>query len=156
VTESTHWPDIEALYRAGYPRFARVARAITGDRETALEAVQEGFADALRHAEQWSGRGTLEGWVWRCVVNRARKARPRRLHVGFVDGGGAIADADPELRAHLAALPERQRLVVFLRYYADLSYQEIASALEIEVGTVSATLNAAHASLRAALEEVHA
>jgi RNA polymerase sigma factor (sigma-70 family) len=52
------------------------------------------------------------------------------------------------------ALPERQRLVVFLRYWADLDYRSIAAALEIEVGTVSATLNAAHATLRRSLQEV--
>jgi DNA-directed RNA polymerase specialized sigma24 family protein len=43
---------------------------------------------------------------------------------------------------------------VFLRYYADLDYASIASALEIEVGTVSATLSAAHTSLRQMLREV--
>ena len=55
----------------------------------------------------------------------------------------------------LVALPERERLVVFLRYFADLDYREIAAALEVEVGTVGATLSAAHAALRIALEEVH-
>ena len=149
------WREIEALYRADYPRFARVAQAITWDAQTAAEAVQEGFADALRHAEQWEGRGTLEGWVWRCVVNRARKSR-RPSEVALLDGGEAVSAPDTELRSRLAALPERQRLVVFLRYYADLSYREIAATLEIQVGTVSATLNAAHASLRAALDEVNA
>jgi RNA polymerase sigma-70 factor, ECF subfamily len=68
---------------------------------------------------------------------------------------GRHIEGDPELRACLAALPERQRLVVFLRYFADLSYREIAETLEIEVGTISATLHAAHDSLRAALEEAH-
>jgi RNA polymerase sigma factor (sigma-70 family) len=58
--------------------------------------------------------------------------------------------------ARLAALPERQRLVVFLRYFADLGYAEIAQLLGIEVGTVSATLHAAHAALRSQLEEVTA
>jgi len=50
-------------------------------------------------------------------------------------------------------LPERQRLVLFLRYYADLDYAEIARALGIRRGTVSATLNQAHASLRPMLAE---
>ena len=54
----------------------------------------------------------------------------------------------------MAALPERQRLVLFLRYYADLDYRRIAQILRVEVGTVSATLHAAHASLRRALNEV--
>jgi RNA polymerase sigma factor (sigma-70 family) len=55
------------------------------------------------------------------------------------------------LRARVAALPERQRIAVFLRYYADLDYSAIAEALEVEVGTVSATLSQAHRSLRADL-----
>src|SRR5215472_6215372 len=113
------WSQIESLYRAHFPQFVRVARAITGDRESALEAVQEGFADALRNATQWAGRGPLEGWVWRCVVNRARKAR--RRPVVELSGGEPSSNGGPgdsELGTRLAALPERQRLVVFLRYFA--------------------------------------
>jgi RNA polymerase sigma-70 factor (ECF subfamily) len=128
---------------------------VTGEREAALEAVQEGFADALRRSATWQGRGPLEGWVWRCVVNRARKARPRLGPDAPIDQDVGPAH-DGELRARVAALPERQRLVVFLRYFADLEYREIAAALGVEVGTVSATLHAAHASLRTALEEVSA
>jgi DNA-directed RNA polymerase specialized sigma24 family protein len=70
--------------------------------------------------------------------------------------GNGRPEPDSELRARLAALPERQRLVVFLRYFADLEYSEIAAALGIHVGTVSATLYAAHANLRASVEEVTA
>jgi RNA polymerase sigma factor (sigma-70 family) len=92
--------------------------------------------------------------VWQCVVNRARKARrgktvEPRADEGRIDG----RDLDTELSVRLAALPERQRLVVFLRYFADLEYQEIAGALGIETGTVSATLHAAHNNLRAGYEE---
>jgi DNA-directed RNA polymerase specialized sigma24 family protein len=47
------WASIEAVYRADFARFARFARAVTGDRETALEAVQEGFA--MRFARQNAG-----------------------------------------------------------------------------------------------------
>jgi RNA polymerase sigma-70 factor (ECF subfamily) len=158
MAEATMWPEIESLYRSRLAQFVRVARAVTGDRESALEAVQDGFADALRNAGQWRGEGPLEGWVWRCVVNRARKAR-RGVAVEVWDGDRRTGSNDPgdgDLRIGLAALPERQRLVVFLRYFADLDYQEIASALGIEVGTVSATLHAAHAALRVALEEVRA
>ena len=154
MSEETVWLEIESLYRAEFRQFERVARAIAGDREAGLEAVQEGFADALRHAGQWTGRGSLEGWVWRCVINRARKARPKRIlelprDEDRTNGG----HEDTELRVRVAALPERQRLVVFLRYFADLEYREIAAALGIETGTVSATLHAAHASLRAGYEE---
>jgi RNA polymerase sigma-70 factor (ECF subfamily) len=147
------WAPIEAIYRRDFSRFARFARAVTGDRETALEAVQEGFADALRKADGWRGSGALEAWVWTCVLNRARKARPRALPDTPSSVNGT-PETDPDLRARLSALPERQRLVVFLRYFADLGYVEIAETLGIEVGTVSATLHAAHAALRSELEEV--
>ena len=152
--EASVWSQIESLYRADFRQFERVARAIAGDGESGLEAVQEGFADALRHADQWTGRGSLEGWVWRCIVNRARKARPRpllELPTDEIRTNGHHEDT--ELGVRLAALPERQRLVVFLRYFADLEYREIAAALEIEAGTVSATLHAAHANLRAGYEK---
>src|SRR5215472_11259356 len=119
MDEKAVWTRIESLYRADFRHFERVARAITGDRESALEAVQEGFADALRHAGQWDGRGPLEGWVWRCVVNRARKARPRpAADLPGEPGNGHGDGGEVELRARLALLPERQRLCVFLRYFA--------------------------------------
>src|SRR6478752_1381370 len=86
MDEAAVWPLIESLYRAQFSHFERVARAITGDRDSALEAVQEGFADALRRSGQWAGRGSLEGWVWRCVVNRARKTRTRAVLELPLDG----------------------------------------------------------------------
>ena len=55
------------------------------------------------------------------------------------------------MRAAVEELPERQRLVVFLRYFADLSYAEIADACEIAEGTVAATLAKARARLEEAL-----
>jgi RNA polymerase sigma-70 factor, ECF subfamily len=155
MDEAVVWSAIESLYRADFRRFERVARAILGDRDSALDAVQEGFADALRHAGQWAGRGSLEAWVWRCVVNRARKAQRRRT-VSTPPADECRTDGSPgdsDLGVRLAALPERQRLVVFLRYFADLDYREIASVLDIETGTVSATLHAAHNKLRAGYEE---
>ena len=154
MDKASFWPEIESLYRANFGQFERVAKAITGDRDSALEAVQEGFADALRNSRQWARRGPLEGWVWRCVVNRARKARRRQVVELPLSETRTDSDHDhSELVGRLAALPERQRLVVFLRYFADLEYREIAEALEIETGTVSATLHAAHANLRTGHQE---
>jgi DNA-directed RNA polymerase specialized sigma24 family protein len=58
------------------------------------------------------------------------------------------AEWDGMVRAWVASLPERQRLVVFLGYFADLDYRSIATPLDVEVGTVSATLATAHPALR--------
>ncbi|MDX6476555.1 MAG: hypothetical protein QOH95_2066, partial [Gaiellaceae bacterium] len=105
------------------------------------------------------GEGVLEAWVWRAVVNAARKACRRPLVEAGVELAPRELEAQPavrELAPLLSALPERQRLVVFLRYYADLDYRTIAEVLGVETGTVSATLSAAHTTVRRALQEVRA
>jgi RNA polymerase sigma-70 factor (ECF subfamily) len=148
------------LYQRRYRIFLRVAEAIVGDAELACDVVQDAFARALRSRFDFRGEGSLEGWVWRTVVNTARNALRDRppAHVPLDDLAGAREESggqlDGHVRALVAALPERQRLVLFLRYYADLDYLRIAEALAIEPGTVGATLSHAHAALRRALEEV--
>jgi len=148
--------ELERLYRSRHRHFLHVARAITGDTERAAEAVQDGFADAIRSRSRFRGDGPLEAWVWRAVVNAARKAALRPLVEAGAVTPDELAPSAPvlEIAPLVAALPERQRLVIFLRYYAGLDYRSIAAALEVEVGTVSATLAAAHRSIRRALEEV--
>jgi len=150
--------EIESIYRTRLPDFRRVAAAILGDRELALDAVQEGFALAVRERSSFRGDGPLEAWLWRIVVNAARAhMRPRPAEVDMemlASGNGHPHDSDERVRAAIVLLPERQRLVLFLRYYADLDYGAIATALEISIGTVGATLNAAHASMSRLLEEV--
>ncbi|HEV8685780.1 MAG TPA: sigma-70 family RNA polymerase sigma factor [Gaiellaceae bacterium] len=148
--------DLEEVYRLRYTHFLRVATAIAGDEDAGHDAVQDGFASALRHRRTFRGEGPLEAWVWRVVVNAAKKARVARTRtLDVVEGSvsnGAHAD-EVSMRAWIAGLPERQRLAVFLRYYADLDYRSIASVLGIEVGTVSATLASAHSTLRKQLTE---
>jgi RNA polymerase sigma-70 factor (ECF subfamily) len=61
-------------------------------------------------------------------------------------------ERDPVLTAALRRLPPRRRLIVFLRYFADLSYDEIADVCEISPGTVAATLAQAKETLAAALD----
>jgi RNA polymerase sigma factor (sigma-70 family) len=61
-------------------------------------------------------------------------------------------DRDPELAAALRQLPPRRRLIVFLRYFADLSYAEIAEVCDVSPGTVAATLAQAKETLAAALD----
>jgi RNA polymerase sigma factor (sigma-70 family) len=116
--------------------------------------VQEAFARALRSHTSYRGDAPLEAWVWGILVNVARASR-RIVPLDPLDVESREDEhADTSFRRFVAGLPERQRLVVFLRYWADLDYRGIAHALGIEVGTVSATLNAAPAALRRALEEV--
>ncbi len=59
---------------------------------------------------------------------------------------------DPELRDALRALPPRRRLIFFLRYFADMSYREIAAVCEISEGTVAASIAQSRASIAETLE----
>ena len=108
----------------------------------------------------FQGEAPLEAWVWRIVINESLALRRSRAserewesESAATQSTNGVPERDATVRAWVASLPERQRLVVFLRYFADLDYRSIATALEVEVGTVSATLAAAHAALRRSYEE---
>jgi RNA polymerase sigma factor (sigma-70 family) len=152
--------SLALLYEHRYHRFVRVAEAIVGDSELAHDVVQDAFARAIRSRFGFRGEGDLEAWLWRIVVNRARSAGreepPAAAALDELTSKAAVRNGQPrdyELRALVAALPERQRLVLFLRYYAELDYEQIAEAMDVRPGTVGATLHQAHAALRRALEE---
>jgi len=149
--------EIETIYRERFRAFVLSMTAFLRDGEAALEVVQEGFALALTRRGSFRNEGSVEGWVWQIVLNVARdRQRSIRSERSLrpVEMSLEVRVADDELRASLLALPERQRLAVFLRYYADLSYGQIAEALAVRPGTIAASLNAAHAALRRDLEEV--
>lgn len=153
--------ELGRLYRERYPRFYRLARALTGDDERALDAVQDAFARAVRSHLSFRGEASIESWVWRMLVNVCRDQRPRPqidLQAGDTPERAASENGDaeewPELRAAIALLPERQRLIVFLFHYADLDQETIADVAGVRRGTVAATLHQAHNSLRRALTEV--
>jgi RNA polymerase sigma factor (sigma-70 family) len=90
------------------------------------------------------------------VVNAARKRcrdLPERAGEQLVQVDESRNGFGDPVRAAVAALPERQRLALFLRYYADLDYAAIAATLDVKEGTIGATLHAAHAALRESLKE---
>jgi RNA polymerase sigma factor (sigma-70 family) len=122
--------------------------------------VHDAFAAAVRGRAAYRGDGSVEAWLWRAVVNAALRVRSRQPAPGAVaielpdvpGSNGNSRDELAEVRAAVAALPERQRLVLFLRYYADMDYQQIAETIGVRRGTVSAALHAAHNALRPTLE----
>lgn len=161
--------EIEQIYRDRYASMCRVATSATGRVDTAREAVQEGFASALAHRDQFRGEGSLEGWVARIVLRVAldMRRRPAPLPAMLDDiGEGALmwapelphCDRDPTLTAAVESLPPRQRQIVFLRYFADLTHAQVAEMLGISPNTVSAALHQAQAALarRLELDQAHA
>ena len=147
--------EIEDIYRAEYRRFLRVALAVIRDEGRAADAVQEAFATAVQKRRQFRGEGPLGAWLWRLVVNAALKEHGKPRPLALAERDAPQPAEEPSAVTHaVARLPERQRLALFLRYYADLDYESIAAALDVSSGTVGATLNAAHSSLRRVLQEV--
>jgi RNA polymerase sigma factor (sigma-70 family) len=154
--------ELEQLYRERFGTFLRVASAITRDPEFGRDAVQSAFVAAVRNRRAFRGSGSLDAWVWTIVLREARSIARAERH-SPLDELPHDADGDPAsnghgdaeslaVRRYIASLPARQREAVFLRYFADLDYRTIARVLEIEPGTVSATLSAAHQTLRKRLE----
>lgn len=145
---------IERLYRERYSRFRNGVAPVAGSYEAAHDAVQEGFARALRASRQYSGRGSLEAWIWRIVLRTAlEQRRGGDVPLDEVDPVFVEPERDFALTSAVQALPPRRRLAVFLRYFADLPYQTIAEVLEIDAGTVAATLAQARETLAAVLHE---
>jgi RNA polymerase sigma-70 factor (ECF subfamily) len=151
--------QIERVYRERYVGFRNALATITGDFDSARDAVQEGFARAFRERRRFRGEAPLEAWIFRIALRAALAPRRNGAEpLGEHDVPSALVDEarDPELAAALRGLPPRRRLIVFLRYFADLAYTDIATALGISEGTVAASLAQAHDALREALrpEEV--
>ena len=152
---------MERIYRARYGRScaspSRSCATRRGPRRRSTTARAR-----VQAPSRFAARGSLEAWLWRIVVNEARRVAAERHAVPVEPAALAEAAAAPsnghrdggELEALVAALPERQRLALFLRYYADLDYEAVAEALGVRPGAVAATLHAAHSSLRRNLLEV--
>ena len=148
--------EIERLYTMRYRSCYRLALSVTKDPGTAHDAVQEGFARALARTSDLRDGRALEAWICRIILRCALDSRRRP---GF-DEELLSADVsfawlpqlphparDPELAKALEALPPRQRVMIFLRYFADLPLSTIAELCDTRPGTVSATLAHAKAAL---------
>jgi RNA polymerase sigma-70 factor, ECF subfamily len=148
---------IEAVYRDRYARFRDVLVSLTGSHESGRDAVQETFAQALRDRESFRGEGSLEAWIWRIAVRTAGRQRAERGFYEISTNGAAApspawSDVDPELAEAVRSLAPRQRLMVFLHYFADLSYADVADVCSVSEGTVAATLAQARQALLNTLE----
>jgi RNA polymerase sigma factor (sigma-70 family) len=142
---------IEQLYRDRYVGFRNALTPVVGSRDAARDVVQEAFAQALRDVKKLRRQDSLAPWVWKIAWRIAARDRLRTTEAELPEDLGLAPQdgaSDPELDAAIRSLPPKRRMVVFLRYFADFSYAEIAEALEIAEGTVAASLAQAHSTLR--------
>jgi RNA polymerase sigma-70 factor, ECF subfamily len=136
----------------------RTAYLLTGDFGLAEDAVQTMFGRVYQSWPKIQHREAVESYCRRALIREVGSwRRQRRIHHLLTDQVPERAaiedryDADDALRAALLALPQKQRAVVVLRYYADLSEAEVADLLDISVGSVKQHSHRALAKLREAL-----
>lgn len=151
-----------------YDRHAGVMLAlgirIIGVRREAEDLLHDVFLEAWRHAGDYDpGRGSVKTWLLlrmrsRCL-DRVRSHGFSRVDSLEVEPArsGAVERADRRLdgaraRASLASLPPAQREVLELGYFQGMSFSEIASALDIPIGTVKSRVSAAMVKLREDLD----
>jgi RNA polymerase sigma-70 factor (ECF subfamily) len=137
--------DLEALFRAHWPRAFRAAYLVVGDAAAAEDVAQESFLAAVRALDRFDRRRPFGPWLHRIVVNRAIDwSRARRLRAEQELGDPRAVDHEPGdaagLAGAIATLPAEQRAVIVLRHLLGYTPGEIASLLELPRGTVNSRL----------------
>ena len=161
----------EALFRQYEKLVYRMAYLITGSKEVAEDALQEVFVSVWRSRHTYNpNKGKLTTWLHRITVNQCSKKKPGKTPaaVSLEEKGIDLPEMkhsyQPEdvlinkmeydrLLHAMDKLDTKHRSILVLRYFNGLSYQEIAEALEIPLGTVKSRLNQ---SLRYLKEQMNA
>jgi RNA polymerase sigma factor (sigma-70 family) len=141
--------------RVEWPRLVGSLYLSTGDRALAEDLAQETLARAFAHWRRVSTLDAPGGWAHRVSLNLLR-SHARRHRVATDAQPRLVTPVPPQLdpsdavalRSELLRLPERQRIAVVLRYFADLSVRETAIAMRCPEGTVKTLTYEAIAALR--------
>jgi RNA polymerase sigma-70 factor, ECF subfamily len=139
--------DLEALFRAHWPRAYRAAYLVVHDAAAAEDIAQEAFLAAVRALDRFDRRRPFAPWLHRIAVNRAidwARSRELRREVELVEPPGVSPPEMPQdtqrVGAALASLSPEHRAVVVMRYLLDYSPGEIAKLLDLPRGTVNSRL----------------
>jgi RNA polymerase sigma-70 factor (sigma-E family) len=161
ATSSTDAPTFEEYAGVAWPSLYRYAYLLTGNHADAEDIAQQTLMKAYRFWSRVKASESPAAYLRQMLTNTyLSHARPkvRRLEL-LTDAPpdpGHAPTAGPEERMalwpHVKSLPPRQRAVIVLRYYEDLSEQEIADTLGCSRGNVKSTAHHALKSLRAALD----
>ncbi len=154
--------EFEAYMAARQPSLLRTAYLLTGERHSAEDLVQIALAKLYLSWDKVRRREHLDGYVRKVLVNEnnslwRRGWRRREVSTSEVPDRGSITDRHDHgeksaLWDFVQTLPRRQRAVIVLRYYEDLSEAEVAEILGISAGTVKSQASRALAAMR---ERVH-
>jgi RNA polymerase sigma factor (sigma-70 family) len=143
---------VEDTYREVWPGAVKLARLLTGSQALGEEIAQEAFVGLLRRPEPPDNPAAyVRRSVANLAVNHGRKLARERAYVAKLTDDPVLPPELDETWQLLRTLPARQRAVLVLRYYADLSEAEIAATLGIRPGTVKSLASRALANLKGAL-----
>jgi RNA polymerase sigma-70 factor (sigma-E family) len=156
---------VESLFRTHRLAMVRLALLLVDDRETAEDVAQEAFAALHRRWNALSSDAAAVAYLRTCVVNGSRsilrRRRTARLHattandvvtVPAADGPALLGEEHREVLAALRRLPARQREVLVLRYWSELTESQIAQTLGISVGAVKSSASRGRDAIAAQLE----
>jgi RNA polymerase sigma-70 factor (ECF subfamily) len=156
MTNAVDVDELRTWLEDGYASSVRTAYLILGNRPDAEDAVQESFLRAWKFRDSLVTGSSFKPWLYRVVVNtcnsKLRKEIPHRLRRRSEDELDDFASIDDpigrvalssDVMSALNDLPAHLRIVVVLRYYADLSERDIAVVIGRQPGTVKSRLNEA-------------
>jgi RNA polymerase sigma-70 factor (sigma-E family) len=155
--------DFDVLYKNYWWSMLRLAQGLVDDVAAGQDVVQDAYAALYRRRASLHEPQAAVGYLRVSVVNASRSAlrrrRSARAHLSLAreehdapaDHAALLSAEHQQVRAALAALPERQREVLTLRYLADLSDAEIAEATGLSNGGVRSAASRGIAALRSSL-----
>jgi RNA polymerase sigma-70 factor (ECF subfamily) len=163
---------LKTLYEMHREKVYRLSWRMLGTPQDAEDAVQEVFLKAFRTASQWRGDSAFSTWLYRMTSNHCLDILRRKkvVHFASLDAedseGRKYEPADPKDRTgrggrelsplvarSLRILPPGQRACLLMREMEELSYEEIAQALKMNLGTVKSNIHRAKSTLKAGLEK---
>lgn len=174
ILEACRRGDREAfrtLYETYKDRVYSVAfHFFHGDADAASEVTQQVFLKLMRDAARFRGEAAFSTWLYRLVVNacvdrsRRRNAAPVAQDPDALDGFTsrtasvedqfARTEVSGSVQAAIASLPAKLRAAILLRYFDELSYADMARALNCSIGTVASRLSRGHRLLAQRLAPV--
>ena len=158
-------PDFLDEMTKSVPALRRYANALTHNRDTADDLVQDCLERAIRKQALWRPNGPLRPWLYRVLINvwrnnlRSRSRRPAQVHIDDVADQLFVPAAQPgrvaltEMARAIEKLSAEHREALLLVVVEGLSYAEAAQVLEIPLGTLMSRLGRARSSLARMTQE---
>jgi RNA polymerase sigma-70 factor (sigma-E family) len=165
VPSSAAEAAVDRLYRTHRLGMVRLAMLLVDDKDTAEDVTQDAFAAVYRRWPALADEHAAVAYLRACVVNGSRSVLRRRwtarrhpqpdamsLSVEPADGRALLAEEHREVLSAIRRLPTRQREVILLRYWSDLSETETAATLGISIGAVKSNASRGRDAIAAMLE----